>query len=895
MGEAQLEAKGHFHGDAQFSAKRNGENFSVGAAFDAELSADAELVGLDIQTGGHKKQKATQQAVVEATTSKEKSHKFNARFEGQANASAKGASVKINTPRPDKPHPTREAADLEIDATAQAQAIGVNVDIKTTDKPKPLPKSNSETNSHPKLRVQGKASASAMGIDVKAGSKLTVGEKSDAKTLEAHAHVEATGCEVKIGNKIEKPQFKGASASAKVKASGAAARLGNLYKFERDKGVAATAEARVAGAELNVGNINLDKGSSLGVAAVQEAKAGLTAFNVQVGIGGKAGIQSSTDASFGNIVFNLGPPSINIAPLKFNLGFGMGIKSSTGTAAKGGKGNASGEDGSNGSNGGSTSCGHNCGGGSTNYNGRNITDTDGSNENNASSYAFSGVNNGGDNNGSDHEAISSGVQFIESGNISTTNGDNNIGNVQDTQNTRDARAYCKTSSHRGYATGSGKNGANVESLSGHKLSNGNHNDGDLQDASCLDKNDCVKSTKGVTHSAAQFGYSNGSCNHTTITSGTLDGGGANHKNQSNGNITTSYSEDGHDGNNAMDHTSKDASHHNSNQSTSVSSRSHLTFSDDHNAVPGGTCHSLQLTRRLDGATKSQTNNAPLYMRSYQKHALHHGKCSSTGYSKGDPDGCGYGVIDTSTADASHQKSRKSTLVSSSHPTPYSDDQNPVISDKYTTCHNLRQLPRKLGGDPKLQANPPLYKLSAHSHSKYSSSGSSSLFGEVTHSDTKNDTKRKKKDDVLLNDNLSHKLSLALSRSRKSGKKVEKSKTPVSHQESKEELIQRLIEVREDLESEYSGQSTANDSATDGDVKSTLSSMSCKLSTTGKSSATDQQGIEDVEEVPMPDEKKKPLGCNNNIYTMDSIRTSTYKVQKSTKPLQKIGSFVVTFK
>ena len=78
-----------------------------------------------------------------------------------------------------------------------------------------------------------------------------------------------------------------------------------MQKSESEKGAGATAEARVAGAELNVGNVNLDKGSSLGVAAVKEVKTGLTAFNVQAGVGRKSGIKASTDAQFGSITCQL--------------------------------------------------------------------------------------------------------------------------------------------------------------------------------------------------------------------------------------------------------------------------------------------------------------------------------------------------------------------------------------------------------------------------------------------------------------------------------------------------------------------------------------------------------------------------------------------------------------
>ena len=132
VGEAQLQLKGRLHGGARFSSKMNGKTITVDGEFDGAVSAHAEFVGADIEVGHntkqetHKikdtKQKTTQQsAAVEVTTKNEKTYKVKARFEGQANASAKGVNVKINTHKPDKQNTTRqgkeEVPDFEMNAT----------------------------------------------------------------------------------------------------------------------------------------------------------------------------------------------------------------------------------------------------------------------------------------------------------------------------------------------------------------------------------------------------------------------------------------------------------------------------------------------------------------------------------------------------------------------------------------------------------------------------------------------------------------------------------------------------------------------------------------------------------------------------------------------------------
>ena len=56
VGEAQLQLKGHLHGAAQFSGKINGKAITVNGECDAELSANAELVGADIAIGDNSKE-----------------------------------------------------------------------------------------------------------------------------------------------------------------------------------------------------------------------------------------------------------------------------------------------------------------------------------------------------------------------------------------------------------------------------------------------------------------------------------------------------------------------------------------------------------------------------------------------------------------------------------------------------------------------------------------------------------------------------------------------------------------------------------------------------------------------------------------------------------------------
>ena len=715
VGEAQLNLKGRFHSNVQLNSKINDKEMNSCGTFDAKLSANARLAGLEIQTGDDTQQETTEQSAVEANTEKVKPHKLMARFEGQASASATGARIKSNASRSDQQHtPASEVPDIEMNATASAHATGVNVDIKTTDKTKV--NNSTEKKCDPKLRMQGKASASATGVDIKIGNKLTTGngEKSNAKSLEAHAHAEATGCEVQIGNKIETPKFKGASASAKVKASGATARVGNVYKSERNTSVAATAEARVAGGELNVGNVNLDKGSSTGVAAIKEVKPGLTAFNFQAGVGGQTGIRASTDVQFGNVTFNLGPPSINISPFAFNLGFGGGIKCSTGTAGKEDKGSAS------------------TGGGSSGNDGSGNENSTGS----ACGYSSCDAS-------------------------ATTN-------------------YTAATEHASYGSGS-----NLTSIGNVSTINGGDSD-----------------------QHGNFDYMG--TDHTT-------------------NISAGFS-------------------------NSYSSGDEYT----------------------GNAMASSTSNDSA------------DNCKATG----------------------HHKNRKSNSANTTVANPLTtapDDQANVVSEG-PLQYNPHLFPRKLKEDSKSQSNvrvpshePSLGHQPSSSHGgKYSDTNS----GGSMHPKTKNDidTQREKKSDMhMLNDELSHRLSLALSRSKSSSKKNEKPSTSASRQETKQKLIEDLTKVREELETD-----SGNKSTTDLDVSSTGENEESKKTTSTQSSSkskatkqkadtNDQQDIDDVEEVPISDEKKKPFGCHNNIFTMDSIRSSTYKVQTSNKSLQKIGSNVVGFK
>lgn len=853
VGEAQLQLKGHLHDGTQFSSKINGKTMTVDGEFDGAVSANAEFVGADIEVGGNTKQEThevkdtkqntkQQSAAVEATNKNEKTYKVKARFEGQANASAKGVNVRINTHKSNKPHTTGEMADFEINATAQAQATGINVDMMTINKPKPKNNDSSETKNHPKpkLRVQGKASTSATAADVKVGNKLTVEEESDVKTLEAHVHAEAKGCEVQIGNRIEKPKFKGGSASAKVQASGAALRVGNIQKSESEKGVGATAEARVAGAELNMGNVSLDKGSSLGVAAVKEVKTGLTAFNVQAGAGGKTGIKVSTDVQFGNVACNLGPSALNISPFAFNLGFGGGIKGSAGIATKGNKGSTGKGDGSS-----SDGCESSAGGSHRSDSSSGIHGTTAShNSGYPSGGSFSTIN-GGNNNASSHEMSGSGSQFEVSGNSTSDNSTANHNKPRKINSHRGDAAKGGSSSFPPHVTNEGiRSGSTHGSGNSNGLGGGNGAGSNLHNAG--DENGSILYLEGNSHSASQFAYSSSSdttSNHTYSTSGQ-------HNNTTTGHTGNAYG-------NSRSSTSRDYSH------------------------SGGYGHT-----HSNSTVNYSTNNAASAV---GQHKSRKSKSND--------------LASTSTAAAGQATNRKSNLVNTGRPTLSNDDQTTLAigDEEHVTFHNPHRLPRKLNEETKSQANAAVpSKRSSQGHQtsdlqpgKHSSS-SNDLLGGATHSSTKNEVTGKKKSD--LDDDLSRKLSLALSKRKASSKKAEKSKT-TSRQETKEKLTEELTKVRKELEAEDNStgkaSSTDEDNTTGQSKERTSSSKSSSADV--KSHSTDQQATDDVEEVAIPDDKKKPFGTHSNIFTMDCIRASTYKVQTSNKPLQKIGSNVMGFK
>ena len=678
VGEAQLQLEGHLHSSTQLSGKFSDKNVTLDGEFDADLSANAEVVGLDIQTGDYTKQGIAQQSAIKATNKKddtkqstvkadarnEKMFKVKGKFRGQASASAKGASIKINRHRCDEPHAaTTDVPDIEKNITAHAEATGVKVDIRTNNKPQ----SNnnfSEKKSHPKLRMQGKASASATGADVKVGSKFIAGEESNAITLEAHAHAEAKGLEMQIGNKIEKPKFKGASASAKFQATGAAVRLGNVTKAERDTSVSATAESRVVGAELNMGNVSLDKGSSLGVAKVSDVQAGLKAFNFHAGMGGKTGVQASTAVQFGNVALNLGPPSLNISPFAFNLGFGGGIKSSTGTAAKGDKGTTSKGNDNPSSGHDDTTCGnYNQGYGTSSSTATNSNGSDGntaginySSEGNPNSYTSaeqvstaSNINSSASN----HRVRGSGSQL--SGSYSTSAGNDNSGNTQNAGYTM----YNNTSSHKQDTTASGQNRIGADnkcsgsrSENACKLENGSNNNYNCSnpenDGFYCDDNGYVTHLEDSPHSTAQFAYGTGSYSYTDTTSSTPDHMygisdqhnymGADLTTNSNshtvtaGNGSFNSSGHGHTGNTAMENystnsdsvnTSTATCHQEPNRKANPVNMSHPTVStDDQNTVIGEahalSCNPHQLSKSKESSETVEKSRTFNYQESKQK-------------------------------------------------------------------------------------------------------------------------------------------------------------------------------------------------------------------------------------------------------------------------------------
>ena len=888
--EAQLQLKGHLHAGPQFTGAMNGKTVNVEGDFDADISANAEMVGADIQIGDgtdkevHKvsatKQKTT---AVESTNKNKKTNKVRTRFEGQANASAKGVNVKVNTHRRDETHEPVEVPDIKINATAQAQATGINVDINTSRKPR-LNNESSDKKGHPKLTIQGTASASATGADVKIGNKITVGEQSDLKTLEAHVHAEAKGCELQIGNRYEKPKFKGGSASAKVQATGAAARLGNIYRSDSEMGVGAMAEARVAGAELNVANVNLDKGSSSGVAVVKEVKPGLTAFNVQAGMGGKAGIKVSTDMQFGNISCNLGPPNINISPFAFNLGFGGGIKGSAATATKGsngsdGKGDGRSSDGHKDNKSGKyTSNGS--GGASNASSGAAASDNYYSN---TSGYVSNGsTGNSGYNIARSYDMRGSRSQISMGGNCSENNS-SNIGNTQYSQNssTLGSKAsrgdYVKGNSFKSTATDEPGNSA--EFSGGSYTSNNPHTTGD--------EGGSVIYQQGSSHSASQFAYRSMSHDPSTMNhnySGSEQHGKFNYKvtghyTGSNGNTRSSFSQ----GTSHLNDYGTHGSARHANNSKNFIGENASRVVDPRISKSNKSAN----TDTDQGANTKSKSNDSAYAAAGQ------GPKSKSNDSV-------YAVVDQST-------NRKSSSVNTNHSILSTDNQTTQGDVENATLHNPHRLPRKLNEDSKLQTNVATtsrkyssqgYHTRSSQHEKYSGVTGNGLFAHDTHSTTHGDAQSAKNNDA--DDELSKKVSHMLSRNETSTKKIEKSEKSASREESKQKLTEKLIKLREKYEAENVGKSTSNSSSADEDkatkeaiTTSTQSKKSSGVKT--KSDSTDQQDTDNVEEVPIPDEKKKPFGTNNNIFTMDCIRKSSYRVQTSNKKLQKIGSNVMGFK
>ena len=156
------------------------------------------------------------------------------------------------------------------------------------------------------------------------------------------------------------------------------------------------------------------------------------------------------------------------------------------------------------------------------------------------------------------------------------------------------------------------------------------------------------------------------------------------------------------------------------------------------------------------------------------------------------------LASTSTAAAAGQATnRKSSSVNGSRPALSTDDQATLGHEENATFHNPHhRIPRKLNEKTNPQANAAVsskhssqgHQTSALQPGKHSSS-SDGLLGGSTHSNTKNKVTSKNKSN--LDEDLSRKLSLALSKRKASSKKAEKSKT-TSHQETKQNLQKSLL-------------------------------------------------------------------------------------------------------
>ena len=142
---------------------------------------------------------------------------------------------------------------------------------------------------------------------------------------------------------------------------------------------------------------------------------------------------------------------------------------------------------------------------------------------------------------------------------------------------------------------------------------------------------------------------------------------------------------------------------------------------------------------------------------------------------------------------------------------------------------------------------------------------------------------------LLDEELHHKLSLAFPQQEGDTRKKTTKSTSYEETTFKQKLTDGLIKVRKQLEVEEEVTATdpTNSTLPDSTEKPKDGDKTLSTSHGSYTSKTD-------EEVPIPEEKKLPFGSSKNIFTMDSIRNSTYKVQESKKSIKKIHSNVVGF-
>lgn len=176
--------------------------------------------------------------------------------------------------------------------------------------------------------LQASASAGLKGVSVNTATASVTGVECK---YEAKATTQATGVDVNTGTVDVKLLRKGKGASALAEVKGGEVTVGNIKVKGIDSTVSANAQAKVAGFEVQAGNVDVKAFDGAGVHATAEIKAGVTAFNVQVGTHAKLGVTASTGFQFGNIRLVPGPPSLSFHPA-FNLGFG---------GSSGGKGGSS--------------------------------------------------------------------------------------------------------------------------------------------------------------------------------------------------------------------------------------------------------------------------------------------------------------------------------------------------------------------------------------------------------------------------------------------------------------------------------------------------------------------------------------------------------------------------